>query len=141
MSSATASLPVVGAKPGTFVTPLPGKTFIPLALDCVDYVALAELIPAGDGTFRVVARICPQWFSCSTKNLRRLGIGISGTGMLRLIRAGFVEGRNETPQITQFNFHSYRQHQLATNDPEFWDRKEPHHEFTNRQRYSQAIKG
>lgn len=141
MVSAVAPLPVVGAKPGTFITPLPGKKFMPLPLDAIEYVAIAEPMPAGDGTFRVVARICPQWFSCSTKNLRRLGIGISGSGMLRLMRAGFIEGRNITPQITQFNYHSYRRHEEATKDPEFWDAKAPGHPFTNRQRYSQAIKG
>jgi len=141
MPSLARQLPVIGAKPGTHVEPLPGRKFVPLELEAIDAVAIAELVPAGDGTFRLVARICPQWFSCSTKNLRRLGIGISGSSMLRLIRAGFVEGRNETPQVTQFNYFSYRDHQIATNDPEFWDRTEPGQAFTNRQRYSQAIRG
>lgn len=44
-----------------------------------------------------------------------------------------------TPGVYQFNYYSYLEHEQATRDPEFWDRKAPGQRFTNRQRYSAAV--
>ena len=136
---ASSRVPVVGAKPGVEVELVPGKKFVPLAAADVHPVGVAELVPAGDGTFRPVVRVCPQWFSLSQANLRRLGIGISRAGLKRLIVAGFVRGMQVTPGVYQFDYFSYRAHEGQAADPEFWDRKEPGERFTNRQRYSAAV--
>lgn len=138
-SSLTQIVPVVGAVPGTLVEVVPGKKFVPLPITAVPPVAIAELVPAGDGTYRVVARICPQWFTCQSANLRKLGIGISGTSMLRLIRAGFVDGQQTTPQVHQFDYYSYQGHMQRAADPEFWDRTEAGYRKTNRQRYREVL--
>ncbi len=71
------SLHVVGAKPGSSVEIVPGKTFLPLAPENVNTIALAELVPAGDGTFKAVVRICPRFFTVSRRDLRKLNIPIS----------------------------------------------------------------
>ncbi len=137
--SSRASIPVIGAKAGTVVEVVPGRRFIPMTIDSIDPIAVMEIVPAGEGTFRPVVRICGRWWSCSTKNLRRLGIGISPQGLLRLIRAGFVLGRNITPLVTQFDYHSYMAHEAATADPEFWEKTEPGHKITNRQRFRASL--
>lgn len=134
-----APIPVVGARPGTTVMPMPGKTYVPLPAEAVDPVAVAEMVPAGDGTFRLVARVCPRWFPLSKKTLPRLGVGVSAAGMRRLIVAGFVVGRQVTPGIYQFDLRSYQEHERQTADPEFWLRVEPGQKKTNRQRFSEAI--
>jgi hypothetical protein len=131
---------VIGAKPGTMVEIKPGKTYVSLTPESVDVIAVPEMVPAGDGTFRAVARICPRRFTISRKNLKRLGIAISDTGLIRLVRAGFVAGEKVTPGITQFDFLDYLRHQKAVaDDPEFWDRTEPGERFSNRERYRQAL--
>jgi hypothetical protein len=133
------TIPVIGALPGTLVELVPGKKFLPLPPATVEHVAVCELVPAGEGTFRPVARICPQWFSLNQENLRRLGIGISRAGMKRLIVAGFVVGQQTTPGVYQFDYFSYRAHAEKAQDPEFWDQVTSGHGHTNRQRYSAAI--
>ena len=131
---------VIGAKPGTIVEIKPGKTFVSLTPESVDAIAVPEMVAAGDGTWRAVARICPRRFTISRKNLKRLGIAISDTGLIRLVRAGFVAGEKVTPGITQFDFLDYLRHQKAVgDDPEFWGHREPGHRFTNRERYRQAL--
>lgn len=136
----TATAPVIGAKPGTTVQVLPGKTFVPIAPDSIEAVGVTELVPAGDGTYRPVVRICPRWVMVTEKNLRRFGIAISARGMVRLITASFVKGMTVTPGVRQFDYFSYRDHEAAVAaDPEFWDRVEPGQLFTNRDRYRKAI--
>lgn len=90
-------IPVVGARPGVMVEVIPGKKYLPLSEDSVPPVAVAESVPAGDGTWRWMAKICPQWVSITKRNLARLGIGISVQGMRRLCTAGFVQARQVTP--------------------------------------------
>lgn len=140
-SGATAiNLHVVGARPGTSVEIQPGKTFLPLPPENVNTLALAELVPVGDGTFRPVVRICPRWFTVSRRDLRKLNIPISEMTLRRLITAGFVKGEPVSPGITQFDFFSYLEHvRRVGEDPEFWDKTEPPHNFTNRERYRQAL--
>lgn len=139
MPTATA-VQVIGAKPGTAVEALPGKTFVSLAPDAIDAIGVTELMPAGDGTYRPVVRICPRWVMLTKRNLRRFGIAISDSGMTRLIVAGFVRGMAVTPGVRQFDYFSYLDHERAVAaDPEFWDRTEPGQLFSNRDRYRKAI--
>lgn len=134
------SLHVVGAKPGSSVEIVPGKTFLPLAPENVNTIALAELVPAGDGTFKAVVRICPRYFTVSRRDLRKLNIPISEMTLRRLITARFVSGQAVTPGVTQFDFFSYLDHVRRVDaDPEFWSRTDEPHRFTNRERYRQAL--
>lgn len=134
------TVPVIGAKPGTLVELVPGKTFVPLSLESIEAVGVVELVPAGAGTCRPVVRICHRWVMLTRRNLRRFGIAISDSGMVRLIIAGFVKGMAVTPGVRQFDYHSYREHEKAVlADPEFWDRTEPGQLFNNRERYRKAI--
>lgn len=131
---------LIGAKPGAKVELVPGKTFVSVQPAAVESVAVTELVPAGDGTFRVVARVCPRWFTVTPGNLKKLGIAISVRGLTRLIDGGFVLGMAVTPGVRQFDYFDYRRHEAAVaEDPEFWDRVEPGRKFTNRERYRQAI--
>lgn len=131
---------VVGAKSGTAIEIVPGRTYMPLKPDSMETMALAELVPAGGGTFRPVARICPRRFTISRKNLKRLGIAISETGLRRLVMAGLVEGERITPGVHQFDYFDYLRHETAVrNDPEFWTRPIPGQKFTNLQRYQQTL--
>lgn len=139
MSSPSVTVPVIGAVDGTTVEIVPGRRFVPLANDAVRPVALAELVPAGDGTWRLVARICPQWFPVSSESLRRLGIGLSRSSLKRLIIAGFVEGQLTTPGVYQFDYFSFREHTRRAADPEFWGTVEKGQRLTNAQRYSSAV--
>lgn len=139
MSTSTTTIPVIGAAPGTTVELVPGKKFLPLPLAAMQPVAICEVVPAGEGTFRPVARVCSQWFSLNQENLRRLGIGISRAGMKRLIVAGFLVGQQTTPGVYQFDYFSFREHAAKAQNPEFWEETAPGQNFTNRQRYSAAI--
>ncbi len=138
-TSTTSRVPVVGAHEGVTVEVVPGRKFVPLPPASVPHVAVCELVPAGDGTFRPVARLCPQWFSLNEANLRGLGIGVSRASIKRLIVAGFVTGQQVTPGVYQFDYFSFREHVQRTCDPEFWDQTAPGHKQTNRQRYSAAV--
>lgn len=135
-----ASIPVIGAKPGTTVEVVPGKTYLPLTAESIESVGVTELVPAGGGTYRPIVRVCPRWVMLTKRNLRRFGIAISDSGMARLIVAGFVKGMAVTPGVRQFDYFSYLAHEAGVAaDPEFWDRTEPGQLFNNRERYRKAI--
>lgn len=132
---------VVGARPGTTIEIVPGKTFFSLPPDSVDTIAVTELVPAGDGTFRPVARVCPRWWMLNAKNLKALNIAISDQSLARLVRAKFVRGQPITPRGIEFDYLDYLRHQaaVAADAEEFWDKKEPGQLLTNIERYRAAI--
>lgn len=134
------ALHVIGAKPGASVELVPGKLYVPLAPEFIETVGVHEWVPAGDGTWRAMVRVCPRKFTLTPKNLKKLGISISVRGLRRLIAAGFVQGEPVTPGVHQFDYFDYRRHEAAVGqDPEFWDKTEPGKNFTNRERYRQAL--
>jgi hypothetical protein len=134
------SIQVIGAKPGTTVQPVPGKVYYPLPDSGVELIGVAEMVPAGGGTWRPVVRVCPRRVPIRPDELKRLGIAISPAGMVRLVRAGFVAGGQTTPGINQFDYLDYRRHEAAVeSDPEFWDRTEPGHSLSNRLRFRRAL--
>jgi hypothetical protein len=135
----TLAISAIGAKPGTMVEVAPGKTYVAVPPESIDTVAVVELVPAGDGTFRPVARICPRRFAANKKNLRRFGIAISERSMGRLVLAGLVKGERVTPGVLQVDYFDYLRHEQAASDPEFWDRVEPGQVFSNRERFQQAL--
>jgi hypothetical protein len=127
MASAPATLrvPVIGALPGTTIEPEPGKRFVALPHgDVIPPVAMAQLIPEGGGSYRLVAQITPRWFAVTEENFKKLGIGISRKSMVKLIRAGFVDGTQTLPQVHQFDYFSWLAHLEATRTPGFWEKEE-----------------
>ena len=138
MSNIPQVLPVVGAKPGTLAEVMPGKKFVQLPSASLPEVVVAEVVPQGEGTFRLVGRVCPRWFTVKSDTLAKLGIGISRNSMKRLIRAGFVEGQMTIPGVVEFNYHSYLAHHARASDPEFWDQTDDGHKLTNRERLRKA---
>lgn len=133
------TISAIGAKPGTMVEAIPGKTYVALEPGAIETVAVVELVPAGGGTFRPVARICPRRFAVTKKNLKRFGIAISDRSMSRLVTAGLVSGERVTPGVLQVDYFDYLRHEQAASDPEFWERVEPGQTFTNRERFQQAL--
>ena len=111
---------VLFAKKPTSVVIAPGKTVSALPPDAVDAIAIAELQPAGDGTYRPVARLAKRWIINNDANLKTYGIPLSYRSVLRLIRGGFIDGRHATPKTWQFDYYSYLRHLEACKDPEFW---------------------
>lgn len=139
-SSVSLSLQVIGAKPGTAIETVPGRTYAPLPPDSLGTLALAELVPTGEGTYRAVARVTRRKFSITRANLARLGIAISDRSLGRLVAARLVAGERVTPNCTQFDYFDYLRHEAAVRaDPEFWSRREPGHAFTNLERYQQTL--
>lgn len=113
----------------------PGKKVVPLP-DGVEWsrVAIVDWIPQGDNTYRPVARIHERWIRVSKENVRQLGLGLSVTTIYRLIRGGFIRGRQVSPGQWQVDLLSYELHARAVeDDPEFWDDPE------RRQRYRESI--
>lgn len=133
-SPAPVCVPVVGGKAGVMVCFPTGESIVPLPAEGVPQIGVAEIVPIGGGTYRVIVRLASAWQLCTRENLLRLGISLSVETMQRLIRAGFVCGNQPTPQIFEFDYYSYEAHQRATRDPEFWDRVEPGQTLTNRAR-------
>ena len=140
-SSSPLAIHVIGAKPGAMVEIVPGKTYLALAPSKIETIGIHEWVPAGDGTYRAMVRVSPRWFTVSRRDFKKLQIAISESSLRRLIRAGLVTGHPVTPGCTQFDYFSYLGHMatVAAAPEEFWDRKEPGQNFTNRERYRQAL--
>ena len=118
----------------------PGKSIIPLPADDVQTIAIAELVPTGNGQFRQIARICPRWFRIAREDLVRLHITISEMTMRRLVEAGFIRGGPITPWVYQFDVYSYFDHVARVEaDHNFWNNKEPGHQLTNQERYRKVL--
>ena len=113
--------PILFAKEPMEIEIAPGKTIVPLPPDAIEHVVIADLQPAGDGTYRPVARLARRWIINSAPNLKRYGIPLSSSSVKRLIRAGFIVGSKSTPKLYQFDYYSYLRHLEACKDPEFWD--------------------
>lgn len=111
---------VIGARPGTMVEIVPGKKIAALDISQIERVAIADILPQGDGTFRAVARVTSRWLSVTPRNLRKLGSDHSVRTVQRLIKAGFVRGRQPSPRVNEFDLLSYLEHLEACEDPEFW---------------------
>lgn len=131
---------VIAAQPGSTIEVAPGKSIVPLPADDVQTVAIAELVPTGDGQFRQIARICPRWFRVSRDDLVRLHITISEMTMRRLVEAGFIRGGPITPWVYQFDVYSYFDHVARVEaDHDFWSQKEDGHHLSNLERYRKVL--
>ena len=95
----------------------------------IPLVAIADWKPAGDGTYRPVARVHERFVML--KELERL-FGIPYRSLRRLAVAGFVASRQVTPGTLHIEIGSLWDHLAACQDEEFWTEK-------RRARWSEAI--
>jgi hypothetical protein len=101
----------------------------PLPAELTPLFAVSAWQPAGDGTYRPVAKLYER--GVSTAEAEKL-TGISPDTLRRLIRAGFVIGGQPTPGKFEVNLPSLMAHIEATRDPEFWTE-------ARRQKWSEAL--
>lgn len=122
-------------------TLLPHGTTIPIAPDAITSrlldapaaviprIGVFDWQPAGDGTYRPIVRL----HECLVKASEFAPlVGLNYLTLHRLLRAGFVEGSQPSPQVILVNATSYFLHQEATKDPDFWTPE-------RRRKYSEVI--
>jgi hypothetical protein len=134
----TTPQPLIGARPGVTVEAAPGKKLELRESDPLPRYCIAENVPLGGGTYRVIPRPLIDWLSLSQGSLDRLGIGLSENTMRRLGRAEFIKVRQISPSRYEFNFQSWLEHCARCEDPEFWD-TEDSKKKTNRAKYLEAL--
>lgn len=134
----TAHQPLIGAKPGVTVEIAPGKKIELRESDPLPRFCIAEMVPMGGGTYRVVPRPLVVWQSLSQVSLSRLGITLSENTMRRLGRGKFIELRQISPSRFEFNFQSWVDHCTRCSDPEFWHTKDAK-KRTNLDRYKETL--
>ena len=135
-------LPVIGARAGVTAEWAPGRRTELKDPEPIERFCIAELVPLGGGTFRVVPRVTSIWLPMTETWLARLGASISENTMRRLGAAGFIRTRQPSPNRHEFNLVSWVEHCAAVeSDPEFWDREvtTPAGKRTNRRRYQEAL--
>ena len=136
------TLPVLGGRPGLTVEAIPGRRIELRDPEPLDRHCIAELVPLGGGTYRVVPRLATIWLRFARDVVGKLGIGISGSTMRRLGEAGFIKIRQISPSCYEFDYASWLAHCAAVEaDPEFWDTvvQTPAGRMTNRERYVKLI--
>ena len=113
-----------------FVEMAPGQPVVELPPDRVPKIAVFDLQPAGDGTYRPVARRRELYVTLKeAEELLRVPYHI----LLRLTRAGFVDWDRPTPNCIRLSLASWFEHQeRVRRDPEFWSGK-------NLERYKEAL--
>lgn len=140
--SAPHRVPLLGARAGVGVQVAPDKRITLHDTEPLERLCVAELIPIGGGTYRVVPRLATTWVRFSRDRLLKLGIELSENTMQRLGRAGFIRIRQPSPSSYEFDFQSWLNHCAQVEaDPEFWEKKVNTGAGirTNRQRYLEAL--
>ncbi|HTJ78522.1 MAG TPA: hypothetical protein VL357_05960 [Rariglobus sp.] len=135
-------VPVIGTRPGVAVEIAPGKRMEITHPEPLEQYCIAELVPLGGGTYRVVPRLATLWLPVGKVALQKLGLTISEKTLHVLGRAGFIKVRQISISRYDFNLQSWLAHCAAVEaDPEFWDAKVQTGAglMTNRQRYLKAI--
>lgn len=133
-----ATVPLIGGRPGVSVEIAPGKRIEVCDPDPIPRFVIAEMVPLGGGSYRVVPRVLNQWMGISQGTLAKLGITLSENTMRRLGRAEFFEVRQISPNRYEFNLQSWFAHAEKARDPEFWDTKDAHGK-SNRQKYVESL--
>lgn len=117
----------------------PGQKVVPLPEGQVPRIAVASWQPAGDGTYRPVAKVRERSVKLNKECLAQLRIGVSVHTMKRLILGGFVAGGKVSPQVWSFDVASYEQHERNVyEDPDFWDKCHPD---KNLERFMRTVGG
>lgn len=99
-------------------------------------VALVDWIGQSDGSFKPRIRMTGRRVRLSEKNLKDLNLGVEYRTMLRLIKAGFIEGEKIAPNCWTFCLESFLGHREdCQDDPDFWEEENPDE---NRKRYRES---
>lgn len=131
MSNAKQPVPLYGGDNQT-VLAAPHERVVDLPVESIPRVAVADWQPAGDGTYRPIARIHGCWPRMN--EVHELQLGIRYRTLKRLVVAGFVEGARVSPSCWIFSLESYWRHlRRCQEDPEFWEKP------ANKIAYNRAI--
>ena len=99
----------------------PGEHVVELPASLVPKIAVFDLTPAGDGTYRPVAR--RRELYVTLKEAEEL-LRVPYHTLLRLTRGGFVDWDRPTPNCIRLSLASWFEHQeRVRRDPEFWTGK------------------
>ena len=124
MSNAKSQIPLFDSH--EMIEVRPGERVAPLPESAIPRLAIATWTPAGDGTFRPVAKVEGRAIRLTPEVVASLKLPVSYTTIKRLIVAGFVAGGKVTPSSWVFDPESYIQHQNNVfDDEEFWDEGHP----------------
>jgi hypothetical protein len=103
---------------------VPGKTVADLPKAVMPRVGVADWLPAGDGTYRAVARIHEKFVRVTSRLIAQLGLGVSMQTLHRMGRAGFIDMPQVTPNTYLLSIESvYAHFRAVKDDPEFWARR------------------
>ncbi len=117
----------------------PGKFARATELTPLPKVAQLDWVRAGGGQWRPKLRYLGRNVRLSQQNVDALNLGVPSRTILRLVRAGFVDGYKVAPQTWVFSLESYLAHvEAVEDDPDFW---EPDNPDNNLARYRKALLG
>ena len=104
-----------------YVEMAPGEHVVEVPPEVVPKIVVADLVPAGDGTYRLVARRRELYIPLA--EAAKL-VRFEYRSMLRLVRGGFLESDRPTPNSIRISLASWFEHQeRVRRDPEFWSGK------------------
>lgn len=84
-------------------------------------MVLCDVVPAGEGRFKLVPRTWEHFERVTSDLCRKLGMGERTDTLRRLIRGGFVAGARVAPQAYTVNLSSYWKHyERCAEDPDYW---------------------
>jgi hypothetical protein len=103
----------------------PDRFVVDLPPQAVPRICVSDLIPQGDHTYRAVARVHQAEIRVTPDVLSKLNLGVRHQTLLRLIRAGFVNGSKIAPNCYVFDLQSYFDHRElmrkeASEGRDFW---------------------
>jgi hypothetical protein len=109
----------------------PGVRVAQLPREHVPELAIIRWQAIGDGTYRPIVKVYEPRIRVT--DAARI-LGLDYRTLLRLFRAGMIEGEQIAPNNIQVSLTSWFEHvEKVRNDPEFWSRK------TNIQKYRDAL--
>ncbi len=102
----------------------PGKNFVTIPPENVPTIAIAKLVPQGDGTYKAIASIQRRYVRLTRDLPSNLGIGVDYNTLKRLIISGFVRGGKVSPSAYYVDIISVFEHvEKCFNDPEYWTKQ------------------
>ncbi len=84
-----------------------------------------DVVPAGEGKWKLVPRTWEQWERVTGELCLKLGLGERTDTLRRLIRSNFVDGARVSPDLYTVNLASYFAHlKRCAENPDFWNDEE-----------------
>jgi hypothetical protein len=95
--------------------------FVSKSADNPPEMVLCNVVPNGDGLFRLEPRTWERFERVDSGLSRKLGLGGRTDTLRRLIRGGFVGGARVAPKLYTVNLDSYWAHyERCAEDPGYW---------------------